>query len=195
MTLLLPQKASKNSKSKDHFVSLQTRLKSWEEGETSNLFHEGETIQERMKVSEKGMNIEKISLKFKSIMSKGNVNGALQLSTENMSNGLLPLKQKQKHPEANEPFQEVLSQGQTRPVHPVVYEDMDKSLILKAAILTKGGSGPSGLDPVGWGKILTSRSFGTALSELRKTFALFVKRPCLEEIRNAESRSHSLHTD
>ena len=91
-----------------------------------------------MKVSEKGMNIEKISLNFKSIMNKGSVNGALQLSTENMSNGLLPLKQKQKHPEANEPFQEVLLQRQTRSVHPVVYEDTNESLILKAAILRKG---------------------------------------------------------
>ena len=63
---------------------------------------------------------------------------------------------------------------------------MDESLILKAAMLTKGGSGPSDLDADGWRKILTPRSFGAASSELRKTFALFVKRLCLEEIKNAE---------
>ena len=78
-------------------------------------------------------------------------------------------------------------QGPTRPVHPIVNEDMDESLILKAAMLTKGGPGPSTLEADGWRKYLTSRSFGTASSELRKTFALFVKRLCLEEIRNAES--------
>ena len=94
---------------------------------------------------------------------------------------------KQEHPEANEPPQEILLQGPVRPVHPIVYEDMDESLILKAAMLTKGGSGPSGLDTDGWRKIVTSRSFGTASSDLRKIFALFVKRPCLEEIKNAES--------
>ena len=33
----------------------------------------------------------------------------------------------------------------------------------------------------GWRRILTSRPFGTASSDLRKTFALFVKRLCLEE--------------
>ena len=127
------------------------------------------------------------------MMSKGNVNGALKLLTENMSNGILPLNDKtltmlkQKHPEANEPPQEVLLQGPTRPVHPIVYEDMDESLILKAAMLTKGGSGPSGLDADGWRKILTSRSFGTLSSELRKTFALFAKSLCIEEIKNAES--------
>ena len=127
------------------------------------------------------------------MMSKGNVNGALKLLTENMSNGILPLNDKtltmlnQKHPEANEPPQEVLLQGPTRPVHPIVYEDMDESLILKVGMLTKGGSGLSGLDADGLRKILTSRSFGTASFELRKTFALFVKRLCLEFCKNAES--------
>ena len=53
------------------------------------------------------------------MMSKGNVNGALELLTENMSNGILPLNDKtlkmlkQKHSEANEPPQEVLLQGRT----------------------------------------------------------------------------------
>ena len=43
-------------------------------------------------------------------------------------------------------------QGPTRPVHPIVYEAMDESLILKAPMLTKRGSGPSGLDADGWRK-------------------------------------------
>ena len=109
------QKSSKNSKSKDHLVSFERPLKLWEEGNISNLVHEGETIQERTKISEKGI----VSLKFKTMMSKGNVNGALKLLTENMSNGILPLNDKtlkmlkQKHPEANEPPQEVLLQGRT----------------------------------------------------------------------------------
>ena len=133
--------------------------------------HEGEKIQERMKIVENGMNIVKISLKFKNMMSKVNVNGALKLLMENKSNGILPLSDKtlkmlkQKHPEGNEPPQEVLSQGPVRPVHRIVYEDMDESLILKAAMLTKGGSAPSGLDADGWRKILTSRSFTTASSD------------------------------
>ena len=90
---MLLQKPSKNSKSKDHLVSLESRLKLWEEGNISNLLHEGETNQERMKISE-GMNIEKISLKFKIMMSKENVNGAFKLFTENMSNGVWPLTDK-----------------------------------------------------------------------------------------------------
>ena len=78
------------------------------------------------------------------MMSKGNVNGALKLSTESMSNGILPLNDKnveilkQKHQEANnEPAQEALLQEPVRPAHPILYEDMNESLILKAAMLTK----------------------------------------------------------
>ena len=84
MPALFLQKPNKNSKSKDHLVSLERRLKIWEEGNISNLLHEAETIQEKMKISEKGMNIEKIFLKFKNMMSKGNVNKVFKPLTENI---------------------------------------------------------------------------------------------------------------
>ena len=47
MSALLLQKPSKNSKSKDHLVSLERRLKLWEQGDISNLLHTGEIIQEK----------------------------------------------------------------------------------------------------------------------------------------------------
>ena len=40
------------------------------------------------------MNIEKLSSKFKQLMQKSNANGALRLLTNNMSNGILPLYDK-----------------------------------------------------------------------------------------------------
>ena len=40
-------------------------------------------------------------------------------------------------------------EGPIRKIHLLVYDDIDESLILKASILTKGGSGPSGLDADG----------------------------------------------
>ena len=70
MPALLLQKPSKNLKTKNHLVSLERRSKLREEGDNSNLLHEGETIQERMKLSEKGMSIEEIFLKFKNLMTK-----------------------------------------------------------------------------------------------------------------------------
>ena len=92
MPTLLLQIPSK--KSKNHLISLERRLKLWEEGNISNLLHEGKAIQERIKISEKDMSIEKISLKFKNLMRKGNVNGAFKHLTENMPNEILPLTNK-----------------------------------------------------------------------------------------------------
>ena len=63
-----------------------------------------------------------------------------------MSNGILPRTDatrqllKQKHPESREPSPEVLIEEPVRKIYPIVYDDIDKSLILKAAMLTKGAS-------------------------------------------------------
>ena len=97
----------------------------------------------------------KISLKFKNVMSKGNVNGALKLLT--LLTIILPLNKEtlelllQKHPEPREPSPDILIriQGLTRPINPIMYDDMDESVIMKASMLTKGGSGSSGLDADG----------------------------------------------
>ena len=69
----------------------------------------------------------------------------------------------------------------------MVYDDADKSLILKAAMLTKGGSGPPGLDADGWRRMLSSREFGTSSTDLRKTFAQLIKRLCIEELETTTS--------
>ena len=83
------------------------------------------------------MTIAKISLKFKSLMSKGNVNRALKLLTDTMHCGILPLNKEtlellvQKHTEPREPSPDILIQGPARPIHPVEYDDMDKSVIME----------------------------------------------------------------
>ena len=69
----------------------------------------------------------------------------------------------------------------------MVYDDADKSLILKAAMLTKGGSGPPGLDADGWRRMLSSREFGTSSTDLRKTFAQLIERLCIEELETTTS--------
>ena len=91
-------------------------------------------------------------------MEKGNVNGALKLLTSNISKGILPLDDKrdktlsllkQKHPTSSELNEEVLLRGEKPSVHPVVFEDIDETMIKDVALKTKGGSGPSGLDADG----------------------------------------------
>ena len=54
-------------------------------------------------------------------------------------------------------------------------------------MLTKVGSGLSGLDADGWRRMLTSREFGTSSTDLRKTFAQLIKRLCIEELERTAS--------
>ena len=91
MPALLLQKQNKNSKAKEHVAALERRLELWENGYTIELLSEGESIQEMLLTGERPKNIAKISVKFKELMQKCNVNEALKLLTNQMSNGILPL--------------------------------------------------------------------------------------------------------
>ena len=96
-------------KSQNHLQALERRMKLWDEGNIEGLLYEGMSIQQRLRSDKEGMTIAKISLKLKNLMSKGNVNGALKLLTDNMYSGILPLNKDtlelliQKHPEPREP--------------------------------------------------------------------------------------------
>ena len=87
---LLIQKLSKSLKTKDHLNTLERRLELQDEGKVLELLDKSKTIKERLQ-SISPMNIEKISSKFKKLMQKGDVNSALRLLTNNISNGILPL--------------------------------------------------------------------------------------------------------
>ena len=111
-------------------------------------------------------------------MQKCEVNDALKLLTNNMADGILPLNEetlkliKQKHSEAQDMTLDVTLQGPLLRIHYIEYERIDETLIMKAARMTKGGSGPSGMDADGWRRILISSSFGSSSSELRKKLCL-----------------------
>ena len=100
-------------------------------------------MQDHLKAPENTRNISKISKKFKVLMSKGNVSGTLKLLTNSMSNGILPLSDKpldllkQKHPEPNGSLPETLLQGPIRPIHPVAYDDINESLVMRAVMLKR----------------------------------------------------------
>ena len=84
MPALHLQKPSKFSKAKYHLQALERRITLRGEGDIEGLLYEGMTIQQRLRFNKEGMTIAKISLKFKNLMSKGNVNAALKLLTDNM---------------------------------------------------------------------------------------------------------------
>ena len=128
-----------------------------------------------------------LSKKFALLMQKGNTKGALKLLTSNISNGILPLDDKtlsllkQKHPAPSELNEEILLRGEKPSVYPVVFEDIDENMVKEAALKTKDGSGPSGLDADGWRKILVSKSYRTINADLRRAFANVIKKICTEK--------------
>ena len=108
-----------------------------------------------------------------------------------MSGGILPLTDGTlqlltlKHPNSKDTSQQGLLQGPIQKMHLIVYDDIDKELIKKAAIRTKRGSGQSGLDTDGWRKIIVSSYFGTATSDLRKAITELVKKLFITNISNS----------
>ena len=98
---------------------------------------QSKTIQDKLPSTNSQMNVEKRSSKFKQLMQISNLNGALRLLTNNMSNVIPPLSVEilqilsLKHPEAQQVHQEALLQGQKNQTHSIVYEDIDEDLVKK----------------------------------------------------------------
>ena len=94
----------------------------------------------------------------------------------NNSNGVLPLDDKtlsfvkQKHPASSELNKEVLLIREKPSVHPVVFKDIDESMVKEAALSS------SGLDADGWRMILVFKSYGTIKPYLRGAFASDIKK-------------------
>ena len=91
-----------------------------------------------------------------------------------MTNGILPLDEKtlkfikQRHPQSQPVYEETLINGDPPVTHPIIFDDINEELVRKAAIRTKGGPSPSGLDDDDERrKTLTSKVFGSCTSDLR----------------------------
>ena len=187
MPSLLLQKPSQNSKSKDHLRALERRLELWESGEVMELLKEGDTIQKNMKATNKRASINAISKKFTREMRKANVHKAMKLLTNNMKSGVLPLNKKtleqlkQKHPQRRGADLEIMLPDKPEEIHPIKFDSIDAENVRKAALKTRGGAGPSGLDADGWKRIFISNQFGDRIDDLCKTFAEVIKKLCTVE--------------
>jgi len=129
MASLLLQKPSKTSKAKDYVNALERRLQLWKERQINELIREGETIQRQLPNTLAPKEIGKISRKFAKLMTRGKVNSAMKLLTNNMKNGILPLNNetlsilRQKHPQPKEPGESVLlTDERLQEIHPVFFE-------------------------------------------------------------------------
>ena len=80
-------------------------------------------------------------------MEKGNINAALNILTNNMSHGILPLDQKTISQvvlkQKSCTSEDILINWSLEKVHPVRFESINEELIRKAAIKTKAGIFPN----------------------------------------------------
>ena len=103
-----------------------------------------------------------------------------------MQHGIPPLnnetlnKLKEKHRKKNR--NNVLLTGVPQDVHTIMFAGIDEEMIKKAAIKTKGGSGPSAMDADRWRRILCSNNFGDTNVDLRKAIASFIKKIFTEKV-------------
>lgn len=78
---------------------------------------------------------QKTFSKFKQLIFKRNVNGALRLHTSNMSNGILPLSDESleflqtKHSKEKTANTEALLPGRKKLIHSVVFDDINEGLV------------------------------------------------------------------
>lgn len=84
LPILVLQKPHKASKAKEHNVCLKKRLRSWKEGNLSDLLLEGRAIQHRLPKTPTSKPAEKIARSFANLMFAGKCKAALDL---------LPLRQ------------------------------------------------------------------------------------------------------
>ena len=63
-------------------------------------------------------------------------------------------------------------------IHPIKFVPIDAENIRKAALKTRDGAGPSGLDADGWKRIYTANQFGDRTDDLCKTYAEVIKKLC-----------------
>ena len=137
-----------------------------------------------MKATNKTTSINEISKKSTSEIRKGNVHNIMKLLTNNMKNGVAPLNKKtleelkQKYPQKHDADPEIMLPDKPEEIHPIKFDSIGAKNFRKAALKTRGGAGPSGLDADGWKRIYTANQFGDRTDDLCKTYAEVIKKLC-----------------
>ena len=183
MPILLLQKPSSTSKSKDHNECLKRRMALWKEGDLSELVREGRTLQHRLLNSRKPPSLhaeQQLSRTFAKLMFEGKTHAAIRLLSDGGKGGFLSLDDvadkrypaddlvrdvlKKKHPAGRPASPDAVIQGSPPDFHPVVFDALNADLIRSVSLHTSGAAGPSYLDAFAWRRLCTS--FGTASDDL-----------------------------
>ena len=189
---LLLQRLRSKSKDAVNRTILERRLQLWKQGEFLTLLDEcrllqSHAVKNRFKKRGKGMSV---SSTFANLMFQGKISEALGLLCEKGSHRVLQLNEiaktetnktvrqvlKDKHPDRAPMDPSAIVDNQPTMTHPVIFEQLDASMIRRVALNTKGAAGPSGLNAYCWRRLCTS--FGKASDDLCQALALSAKRLC-----------------
>ena len=196
LQILLLQKPSRTSKSKDHVTHLQRRLDLCHKGDIQILLDEGRCIQKHLcKLSRQPDNAA-IARTFSHQMMQGRVQNALRYLSRNTSGDVISLDDlvpvassngetelhstrnipQEKHPPGKPPKESSLLTDTTEMVNPILFDNLNADAIHRAALHTHGAAGPSGADAHAWRRLCSS--FKTASHALCSALAAVGRRLC-----------------
>ena len=187
---LMLQRPAKNSKNSQNVQYLKKRLALWKEGRLHEIVSECEEIQKRLQAGSSKQKKEESAMRgFSRLMMLGKVRQALKLidadsevtGVHEMSDEIRAVLQ-EKHPEAEPAQQHVLDEREIPAVEPVIFEEIDASMVCKAAEQTSGSGGPTRLDADAWKHIICSRVFGKVSEDFANAIAMSARRMCRENI-------------
>ena len=125
---------------------------------------------------------------FAKLVMEGQINSALRYLSENDGGGVLPLTDdvlqqlREKHPEVQEAKLGSLLFGPVEDYSDSIYQQINGEMIREAALRTKGSGGPSGMDAVGFERILACKSFKRSSTNLCDSLAVLTKRLCSQYV-------------
>ena len=197
LQVLVLQKPSHTSKSRDHTKHLKRRMDIWKAGNLEKILLEGKCIQEHLPKPSKRRDKSKLAKSFQRLVSRGKIKKALRLLS-NSSSGVLGLDdmvpdQADGSPqritrevliEKHRPWKPAppnnLLQGHPGNANPILFENLNAEAIRKAAMKTNGAAGLSGLDAYAWRRLCSS--FKSASKDLCTALAAVERRLCTDNI-------------
>jgi len=184
MPILLLQKPSVTSKSRDHSEALTRRLIAWKDGDINDLVLEGRAIQRRLQEKKRTTKKQEQTARvFAQLLAEGKVTAALRLLDRDDSGLVLPLDQpldkddptsktvreelESKHPPARQADPSaLLPTANGWPTHPAIFNGINGTMIKQCTLRSSGSAGPSGLDAPAWQRLCTTfKGASTALCD------------------------------
>ena len=204
MQILLLQKPSQKSKSRDHVTHLKRRLDLWKQGNIPSLVQEERCIQRYLLSRPRPSDDDAIARNFGKMIEHGKVRSALQYLSRKITGDILHLDDmiptgspnseptlqsiqdvlQDKHPAGNLPDPSSRLPSSLEPN--LIFENLNADSIHHAAMHTHCSAGPSGLDSFAWRRLCSS--FRSVSHDLCSAVAAVGRRLCSSLV-NPESIS------